>query len=64
MADIAPNTELSRRRLKLKKSEMSLQIERLEFRKLEILDETSKLDANIAATRVAIEEIDSELKRV
>ena len=63
MGDIAPNTELIRRRLKLKKSELAVSMERLDLRKLEILDEVKKIDDNINLTRQAIEELDIELKK-
>lgn len=54
MADIIPNLELNKKRLQVHVTEMKLQLERFDLRKLEMQEELRKIDENIKATNLDI----------
>ena len=54
MADIDPNKELNKKRLQVHVTEMKLQLERFDLRKMEVAEELRKIDENIAATNLDI----------
>lgn len=61
MADIGPNTVLNRKRLQVHMSEMKLSMERMELRKMELMDELKKIDENVQASQAEIQKIQSQL---
>lgn len=54
MADILPNQDLNKKRLSVHITEMKLQLERLDLRKMEIAEELRKIEDNIKATNTDI----------
>jgi len=54
MADIGHSQELNKKRLQVHVTEMKLQLERFDLRKLEVAEELRKIDENIAATNLDI----------
>jgi phage-related tail protein len=54
MADLGPNQELNRKRLQVHVTEMNLQLERFDLRKMEIQEELRKIEENIKATNLDI----------
>ena len=54
MADIVPNQDLNKKRLQVHVTEMKLQLERFDLRKMEVAEELRKIDENIAATNLDI----------
>lgn len=64
MSDIAPNLELSRKRLSVHVTEMKLQLERLDLRKLEIAEEFRKIDENIKATNLDIAKTQESINNI
>lgn len=54
MGDIMPNAELNKKRLSVHVTEMELQLQRYDLRKLEIKDEITKIEENITATALDI----------
>jgi hypothetical protein len=54
MADIDPNKELNKKRLQVHVTEMKLQLERFDLRKMEIQEELRKIEENIKATNADI----------
>jgi hypothetical protein len=54
MADIDPNKELNKKRLLVHVTEMKLQLERFDLRKMEVAEELRKIEENIAATNLDI----------
>jgi hypothetical protein len=54
MADIGHSQELNKKRLQVHVTEMKLQLERFDLRKLEVAEELRKIDDNIAATNLDI----------
>ena len=54
MADIGHSQELNKKRLQVRVTEMKLQLERFDLRKLEVAEELRKIDENIAATNLDI----------
>jgi phage-related tail protein len=54
MADIDPNKDLNRKRLQVHVTEMNLQLERFDLRKMEMQEELRKIEENIKATNLDI----------
>jgi phage-related tail protein len=54
MGDIMPNQDLNKKRLQVHVTEMKLQLERFDLRKMEIQEELRKIDENIKATNLDI----------
>lgn len=54
MADLGPNQDLQKKRLQVHVTEMKLQLERFDLRKLEIQEELRKIEENIKATNLDI----------
>jgi hypothetical protein len=54
MADIDHNRALNKKRLEVHVTEMKLQLERFDLRKLEVADELRKIEENIKATLLDI----------
>jgi len=54
MADNTPNQDLNKKRLQVHVTEMNLQLERFDLRKMEIQEELRKIDENIKATNLDI----------
>ena len=54
MADIGHSQALNKKRLQVHVTEMKLQLERFDLRKLEVAEELRKIDENIAATNLDI----------
>ena len=61
MADITPNPELRKKRLKFRILELELNMERMDVRKAEMDEEKAKIDENLTATQKAIDDIKKEL---
>jgi hypothetical protein len=61
MADIGPNLEVRKMQLKIRRSELRLNIERMDLRKLELKDEESRINENMKATHKALEELNKEI---
>jgi hypothetical protein len=64
MADIMPNQDLARKRLSVHITEMKLQLERLDLRKLEIAEELRKIDENIKATNLDIQNTQDQISKM
>lgn len=64
MSDNSPSQILNKKRLSVHVSEMQLSLERLDLRKMEIQEETRKIDENIAATNAEIQKTQSELAKL
>lgn len=64
MADIQPNMELHRKRLTVHITEMKLQLERLDLRKLEIADELRKIEENIKAINLDIQNTQDQISKI
>ena len=64
MADIGPNLDLNRKRLQVHVTEMKLQLERLDLRKMEIAEELRKIDENIAATNLDISKTQDSIDKI
>lgn len=54
MADLDHNKELNKKRLQVHVTEMKLQLERFDLRKLEVAEELRKIEENITATNLDI----------
>lgn len=54
MADVIPNYSLEIQGLELELSQLNHNVKSQEFRIAQMLDEASRIESNIAATRVAI----------
>ena len=54
MSDNAPNQDLNKKRLSVHVTEMNLQLERFDLRKMEIQEELRKIEENIKATNLDI----------
>ena len=61
MADITPNPDLRKKRLKFRVMETELNMERLAIRKAEIAEEVSKIDENLGLLAKVIDDIKKEL---
>jgi hypothetical protein len=64
MADIMPNQELNKKRLSVHVTEMRLQLERLDLRKLEIAEELRKIEENIKATNLDIQNTQDSINKI
>ena len=64
MADKMPNLDLTRKRLSVHITEMKLQLERMDLRKLELAEELRKIEENIDATNLDISKTQEELNKV
>ena len=64
MSDITLNLDLSRKRLLVHVSEMKLQLERMDLRKLEIQDELRKIEENIKVTSLDITNTQESLNKL
>jgi len=64
MADIMPNQELHKKRLSVHVTEMKLQLERLDLRKLEIADELRKIEENIKAINLDIQSTQDQISKI
>ena len=61
MSDIKPNLVLRQKQIQVKISELKLNLERMDLRKMELDDEKSKIDLNIDATNKALDELQIQL---
>ena len=61
MADILPNLELRKKRLTVKISELELNLDRMDLRKMELAEEVTKIEENMNATLKAIDDLKKEL---
>jgi hypothetical protein len=64
MADLGPNQDLNRKRLSVHVTEMKLQLERLDLRKMEIAEELRKIDENIKATNLDIQNTQDSITKI
>jgi hypothetical protein len=64
MADLDPNKELHAKRLSVHVIEMKLQLERLDLRKLEIAEELRKIEENIKATNLDIQNTQDSIAKI
>ena len=64
MTDITPNLDLHRKRLSVHITEMKLQLERLDLRKLEIADELHKIDENVKAMNLDIQNTQDQISKM
>lgn len=62
MADISPNQDLARKRLKVEYSNMLLNVERMELRLMELDAERVVIEDNMTATKKRVNEISEQLK--
>lgn len=61
MSDIKPNLSLRQKQIQVKISELNLNLERMDLRKMELDDERVKIDVNIEATVKALQDLQSQL---
>ena len=64
MADIGPNLNLNIKRLQVHVTEMKLQLERFDLRKMEVAEELRKIDENIAATNLDISKTQESIEKM
>jgi hypothetical protein len=64
MADLDPNKELNRKRLSVYVTERKLQLERLDLRKMEIAEELKKIEENIKATNLDIQNTQDQISKM
>jgi hypothetical protein len=64
MGDITLNLEVNKKRLSVHITEMKLQIERLDLRKLEIAEELKKIEENIKATNLDIQNTQDQISKM
>jgi len=64
MADIGPNFDLNKKRLSVHVTEMKLQLERFDLRKMEVAEELRKIDENIAATNLDISKTQESIEKM
>lgn len=62
MADIIPNQDLARKRLKVELSNMLLNTERMELRLMELDAERGVVEENMVATKKRVTEIQEQMK--
>lgn len=60
MSDIAPNLDLRKKQISIRLSELRLNLDRMDLRKMEIEEERKKILDNEKATQKAIEELQKE----
>lgn len=61
MADIMPNLDIRKMQINIRISEMELNLQRMTLRKMEIADETKKINENMEATKKVLEELKKEI---
>lgn len=61
MADITGNPIVRKMQLQVRVSELELNLQRMDLRKFELEDEKARIDANIEATKKALEDLKKEL---
>ena len=61
MADLTPNPDLRKKRLKFRILETQLGMERLDLRKAEIAEEVVKIDENLSLMQKSIDELTKEI---
>jgi hypothetical protein len=59
--DIQPNLELRKMQLTVRISELKLNLQRMDLRKMELKDEEQKINVNIDATNKALIDLNKEL---
>ncbi len=64
MADILPNQDLNKKRLQVHVTEMKLQLERFDLRKMEIAEELRKIDENIKASSLDISSTQESIDKI
>jgi hypothetical protein len=64
MADLGPNKDLQRKRLSVHITEMRLQLERMDLRKLELAEELRKIEENITATNLDISNTQDSIDKI
>lgn len=64
MADKMPNLDLTRKRLSVHITEMKLQLERMDLRKLELAEELRKIEENIEATNLDIKNTEESINKI
>lgn len=64
MPDLDPNLELNKKRLSVYVTERKLQIERLDLRKMEIAEELKKIEENIKATNLDIQNTQDQILKM
>lgn len=61
MSDIKPNLPLRRMQVQVKISELQLNLQRMDLRKMELDDERVKIDLNVEATNKSIQDLQKQL---
>ena len=61
MSDIVPNLELRKKQIQIRISELKLNLERMDLRKMEMEDERTRIDENIKATNKNLDELKREV---
>ena len=64
MTDILPNQDLNKKRLQVHVTEMKLQLERFDLRKMEIAEELRKIDENVKATSLDISNTQESVDKI
>ena len=64
MADIDPNKDLNKKRLQVHVTEMNLQLERFDLRKMEIREELRKIEENVKATTLDIQNTQDSITKI
>lgn len=62
MADVTPNYSIEIQGMELELSQLNHNIKSQEYRIAQMLDEASRIETNIAATRVAIAALTDKIK--
>lgn len=61
MSDIMPNLVLRKAQIEVRISELRLNLQRMDVRKLELDDERTRIDANQEATHKALADLQAQL---
>lgn len=64
MSDLDPNKDLNKKRLQVHVTEMKLQLERLDLRKMEMAEELRKIEENIKATNFDIQNTQDAITKI
>ena len=64
MGDLGPNQDLTKKRLQVHVTEMKLQLERFDLRKMEIQEELRKIEENIKATNLDISNTEESINKI
>jgi len=64
MSDLGPNQDLNKKRLSVHVTEMKLQLERFDLRKMEVADELRKIEENIAAAILDINKTQESIDKL